>query len=232
MLENQTKIESKGKVMIVDDDMMHRKLIRTVLGSGNYDFVEISSGIDAIETFKTANFDLILMDLNMPGLNGLDAINQIKQLDKGIEIPIVMITAQSNLHYLIQGLDYGAIDYIVKPFNHDELRAKVKTVYKFSKQRLELANKQAELERLKLLQQTVVTLSHHINNAFSSISLSIQTIDYNNYEDVKGLTGLVQNQMSKVLAIIKGMQKMAQNSDIKLIDYPGSSSEMLDINIE
>jgi DNA-binding response OmpR family regulator len=140
-----------------------------------------------------------------------------------------MITAQSNLQSLLQGIDYGAIDYIVKPFNHDELRARINAIYNFHKQRLDIANKQTELERLKLLKQTIVTLSHHINNAFSSVSLFLQTVDPNNPGQVKELLKVVENQISKVLAVIKGMEEMAKNADIKLVDYPGATSEMLDI---
>jgi CheY-like chemotaxis protein len=229
MSEDQIEAEQKGKIMLVDDEITHRKLIKTVLGSKKYDFIEVSSGIDAIELFKTEKFDMVLMDLNMPGLTGLEAISHIKKLERGLETPIIMITAQSNLQGLIQGIDYGAVEYIVKPFNHDELRAKINAIYNFHKQRSELANKQTELERLKLLQQTIVTLSHYINNAFSSVSLFLQTVDHNNPEQVKELIKVVENQIGKVLAVIKGMEEMAKNSDIKLVDYPGATSEMLDI---
>jgi len=229
MAEQQTETEQKGRIMLVDDEITHRKLIKTVLGTKKYDFIEVSSGFDAIELFKTEKFDMILMDLNMPGITGLEAITQIKQLKRGVEIPIIMITAQSNLHGLIQGIESGAVEYIVKPFNHDELRAKINAIYNFHRQRLELANTQTELERLKLLQQTIVTLSHHINNAFSSVSLFLQTVNPHNPEQVKELIKVVENQIGKVLAVIKGMEEMAKKSDIKLVDYPGATSEMLDI---
>jgi len=229
MAEQQTESEQKGRIMLVDDEITHRKLIKTVLGAKKYDFIEVSSGLDAIELFKTEKFDMILMDLNMPGLTGIEAISQIKQLKRGVEIPIIMITAQSNLNGLIQGVEAGAVEYIVKPFNHDELRAKISAIYNFHKQRSELANAQTELERLKLLQQTIVTLSHHINNAFSSVSLFLQTVNPYDPEQVKELIKVVENQIGKVLAVIKGMEEMAKKSDIRLVDYPGATSEMLDI---
>lgn len=222
-------VEQKGKIMLVDDEMMHRKLIRTILGSKKFDYVEASSGNEALEFFKKEPFDLVLMDLNMPGLTGSECIREIKKLERGKETPIIMVTAQSNLQGLIEGIEYGAIEYIVKPFSHDELRAKVMAIYNFHKQRIELAEKQAELERLKLLQQTVVTLSHHINNALSSVSLFLQTVDPNDPEKVKELIKVTQMQSNKILAVIKGMEEMAKNADIKLIDYPGATSEMLDI---
>lgn len=221
--------EKKGKIMLVDDEMMHRKLIKTILGAKKFDFVEASSGNEALENFKREEFDLVLMDLNMPGLTGSETIREIKKLERGKETPIIMVTAQSNLQGLIEGIEFGAIEYIVKPFSHDELRAKVMAIYNFHKQRVELAGKQAELERLKLLQQTVVTLSHHINNALSSVSLFLQTVDPNDPDKVRELIKVTQSQSNKILAVIKGMEEMAKNSDIKLIDYPGATSEMLDI---
>jgi DNA-binding response OmpR family regulator len=221
--------EQKGKIMLVDDEMMHRKLIKTILGAKKFDYVEASSGNEALENFKREDFDLVLMDLNMPGLTGTEAIREIKKLEKGKETPIIMVTAQSNLQGLIEGIEFGAIEYIVKPFSHDELRAKVMAIYNFHKQRVELSGKQAELERLKLLQQTVVTLSHHINNALSSVSLFLQTVDPNDPEKVKELIKVVHGQSNKILAVIKGMEEMAKSSDIRLIDYPGATSEMLDI---
>jgi DNA-binding response OmpR family regulator len=221
--------EQKGKIMLVDDEMMHRKLIKTILGAKKFDYVEASSGNEALENFKREDFDVVLMDLNMPGLTGTETIREIKKLEKGKETPIIMVTAQSNLQGLIEGIEFGAIEYIVKPFSHDELRAKVMAIYNFHRQRIELSGKQAELERLKLLQQTVVTLSHHINNALSSVSLFLQTVDPNNPEKVKELIKVVQGQSNKILAVIKGMEEMARSADIRLIDYPGATSEMLDI---
>lgn len=221
--------EQKGRIMLVDDEMMHRKLIKTILGTKKFDFVEASSGNEALENFKREEFDVVLMDLNMPGLTGTETIREIKKLEKGKETPIIMVTAQSNLQGLIEGIEFGAIEYIVKPFSHEELRAKVTAIYHFHRQRVELAGKQAELERLKLLQQTVVTLSHHINNALSSVSLFLQTVDPNDPEKVKELIKVTQSQSNKILAVIKGMEEMAKNADIRLIDYPGATSEMLDI---
>lgn len=222
-------VEIKGKIMLVDDEMMHRKLIKTILGSKKFDFVEASSGNEALENFKREEFDVVLMDLNMPGLTGAETIREIKKLERGNQTPIIMVTAQSNLQGLIEGIEFGAIEYIVKPFSHDELRAKVMAIYNFHKQRVELAGKQAELERLKLLQQTVVTLSHHINNALSSVSLFLQTVDPNDPDKVRELIKVTQSQSNRILAVIKGMEEMARKSDIKLIDYPGATSEMLDI---
>jgi len=227
--QNETEQEPKGRIMLVDDEKNHRKLLRATLGS-KYDYIEVSSGLEAIEMFKTEKFDLVLMDYNMPGLTGTEAISHIKKLDRGIETPIIMVSALSNLQNIIQGIDYGAIEYIVKPFNPDELRAKINAIYKFSKQQQQLAIKQAEIERLKLLQQTVITLSHYVNNAFSSISLSIQIVNTNDPNNVKELIKLVESQINKVLAVIKSIKEMAQNADIKLIEYPGAEYEMLDIN--
>jgi len=226
---SEQAVEQKGKIMLVDDEMMHRKLIKTILGSKKFDYVEASSGNEALENFKREEFDVVLMDLNMPGLTGAETIREIKKLERGKETPIIMVTAQSNLQGLIEGIEFGAIEYIVKPFSHDELRAKVMAIYNFHRQRLEVSGKQAELQRLKLLQQTVVTLSHHINNALSSVSLFLQTVDPNNPEKVKELIKVMHSQSNKILAVIKGMEEMAKTADIKLIDYPGATSEMLDI---
>ena len=228
--QSEMKQEPKGKIMLVDDETMHRKLIKTVIGSKNYDYIEASSGLEAIEIFKTEKVDLILMDLNMPGLTGIETIGHIKKLDRGIETPVIMVTAHSNLDGLVQAIDYGAMEYIVKPFNHDELRAKVNAIYKFSQQQAELSNKKIEMEKLKLLQQAIITLSHYLNNAFSSVSLLLQTVDYNDTEKVKDLMNIVEKQIIKVSAVIKGMEEMAKSTNIKLTDYPGATAEMLDID--
>jgi DNA-binding response OmpR family regulator len=222
--------EEKGKVLLIDDEIMHRKLIKTVLGINKYTFTEAENGSQALDFVKNDEFDVILIDLNMPGLSGFDTIKELKKLEKGIQTPIIMVTAQSSLKGLIEGIELGAIDYIVKPFSHDEIRAKVNAIYKFHRMRKELSSKQAELERLKLLQQTVVTLSHHINNALSSISLYIQTVDPNDPEKVKAFIKITQEQSNKIIAVVKSIEEMAKKSDITLVDYPGTTSEMLDIS--
>lgn len=227
---NNIPEEKKGKILLVDDEITHRKLMKTILGISKFDFIEAENGFKALEFFQKDDFDIILMDLNMPGMTGAQTIQEIKKLEKGKQTPIIMVTAQSNIKGLIEGIELGAIEYIVKPFSHDELRAKVMAIYNFHKLRKELTVKQTEVERLKLLQQTVVTLSHYINNALSSVSLSLQTVDINNPEKVKTLIKIMQDQSNKILAVIKGLEEMAKKADIKLIDYPGATSEMLDIS--
>jgi DNA-binding response OmpR family regulator len=225
---NPTQV--KGKILLVDDEIMHRKLIKTILGINKFDFTEAENGFQAIDLIKEKDFDLILIDLNMPGITGAQTIQKVKSMEKGAHLPIIMVTAQSNLKGLIEGIELGAIEYIVKPFSHDELRAKVNAIYKFNIIQKEVLKKETEIERLKLLQQTVVTLSHHINNALSSVSLSLQTVDPNNPDKVKNLIKITTEQSNKILAVVKSLEEMAKKADITLVDYPGATSEMLDIS--
>ena len=115
------------KILICDDEVLIRDVIKEYLIMNNYEVMEASNGIEAIEAVNNNNIDLIFMDIMMPKMDGYQAIKEIKKIK---DIPFIMLTARSEEFDKLLGFDIGADDYVTKPFSPKELVARVKAVTK------------------------------------------------------------------------------------------------------
>jgi two-component system, OmpR family, response regulator MtrA len=113
-----------AKVLVVDDDTAIAEMIGIVLSGEGYDTAFCDDGALAVDAFRTEKPDLILLDLMLPGMGGIEVCSAIRE-ESGV--PIIMLTAKSDTTDVVKGLESGADDYIVKPFNPKELVARIKT---------------------------------------------------------------------------------------------------------
>jgi two-component system alkaline phosphatase synthesis response regulator PhoP len=112
-------------ILAVDDEPHILKLVSFSLKSGGFDVIEASDGLSAIEIAEAEQPDLILMDVMMPVLDGYEACRRLKDNPLTKDIPVVMLTAKTQLTEQQTGLDSGAKDYICKPFTPKDLVAQV-----------------------------------------------------------------------------------------------------------
>ena len=138
-------------ILVVDDDDRIRSLLKDYLSSNNY-FVSTAENADEAKTkIKYFKFDIIILDVMMPGLSGYDLTKEIK---KSLNIPIILLTAKSEVENRILGLELGADDYIGKPFEPKELLLRIKNIIK-SKNKIDLNVKHfigsAEIDLNKML---------------------------------------------------------------------------------
>jgi DNA-binding response OmpR family regulator len=126
---------AKEKILIVEDEEDIQELIRYNLEKEGYNNLKVvDSGEKAIETLKTFSPDIILLDLMLPGMDGLAVCRHIKSSQENSNIPIIMLTAKSEETDIIIGLEMGADDYVAKPFSNKVLLARIKSVLRRSKQ--------------------------------------------------------------------------------------------------
>ncbi|WP_027191445.1 sigma-54-dependent transcriptional regulator [Fundidesulfovibrio putealis] len=111
---------TKPILLVVDDDPGHRTMLRTVLKDWGYGVEEAENGEKAVELVRGTPFDLILMDVRMAGMSGIDALKEIKVYNPAI--PVLIMTAYSNVETAIEALKSGAYDYLIKPLDLDVLR--------------------------------------------------------------------------------------------------------------
>ncbi len=116
--------DSRSTILIVDDNTQMRRFIATSL-SNLYNVIEVANGVEALEVLKTQSVDLVLTDLMMPVMDGLELCRQIKLNIKTYHIPIYIISAKSEQSDHLKGLKAGADDYISKPFSMDRLSSKI-----------------------------------------------------------------------------------------------------------
>jgi two-component system, NtrC family, response regulator HydG len=113
-------MKTKKTVLIVDDDSTHRTMLRTLIKGWGYETVEADDGSTAIETVRQQPFDLVLMDVRMLKVSGIEALEQIKAFNPAI--PVTIMTAYSSVETAIEALKKGAYDYLTKPLDFDKLR--------------------------------------------------------------------------------------------------------------
>ena len=114
---------TQGKILIVDDDPQIRRVLRTTLVVQGYEVADARSGEDALEKLREGKYDLILLDMNMEGMDGIETCREIRASS---DVAIVMLTVRDTERDKVSALDAGADDYVTKPFSTPELLARVR----------------------------------------------------------------------------------------------------------
>jgi two-component system chemotaxis response regulator CheY len=118
-------------ILIVEDSSTTRALIRAIIEEmGDFQTVEASSGFDALKLLPTQEFDLIITDINMPDINGLEFINFMKSNPKYKDLPLIIVSTERSEEDKKRGMALGAKAYITKPFKANELQEVIKKVIK------------------------------------------------------------------------------------------------------
>ncbi len=160
------------RILVIDDLPENVFLLRDRLEHEGYEVLSAYDGKSGIEKAITEIPDLILLDVMMPDINGFDVCKTLVNDSKTSAIPIILVTAKTDVEDTKEGLDAGAYGYIKKPFNKVELLARVKSALKLSE-----ANKQlVEVEKRNTFYATVVTANHKIKQPLTLLSLSSAAI--------------------------------------------------------
>ena len=113
----------KARILVVDDSGLARRRARTILEGAGFEVLEAEDGMAAIESYFMAKPDLVLLDLVMKGMYGLDVLSKLRELDPAAKVIVVSADVQTSSHDLVT--DAGASGFVVKPFEPDEIVAKV-----------------------------------------------------------------------------------------------------------
>ncbi|CAN5116214.1 two-component system response regulator MtrA [soil metagenome] len=148
-------------ILVVDDDPALSEMIGIVLQSEGFEPVFCGDGAAAVQAFKDSTPDLVLLDLMLPGKDGIEVCAEIRE-ESGV--PIIMLTAKSDTTDVVRGLESGADDYIVKPFNPKELVARIRT-------RLRPSSSQST-DVLQVGDLTVDVAGHEVRRGATKISLT------------------------------------------------------------
>ena len=118
---------SKKKILIVEDDSFVMDIYQTKLGQSGYDVVGAANGLEALKKMESGTFDLILLDIIMPYMDGLEVLKKIKADEKNKNLPIILLTNLSQKEEVDKGLGLGANDYLIKShFTPSEVLEKIK----------------------------------------------------------------------------------------------------------
>ena len=116
--------EKQGVILIVDDEEMVRNLIQRTLQEADYDVITAANGQEALDKVSQFNISLVLLDIKMPGLDGFQVLDRIRQRS---DIPVIMLTAVKEVTTVRDSFNLGADDYVTKPFSKRELLLRIQT---------------------------------------------------------------------------------------------------------
>lgn len=205
-------MNSNASILIIDDIPQNIQVLGSFLSTHNYNISFATSAKEALSLLHQNQYDLLLLDVMMPEINGYDLCKTLKSIPQFMDIPIIFITAKSDSESIITGFQLGGVDYITKPFNSHELLARVETHLKLRHQSKLLENVNLALEeqvkarttelekanqRLLLIEKTksdfLQLISHELRTPISGINiladlllLKLNNSDYIHYiESIK-----------------------------------------------
>lgn len=198
-----------ANILVVDDDRKLTLLVRGFLEKEKYKVTEAYSGSMALDVIKENKPDLIILDVMMPEMDGIEACKKIKADKDTKMIPIIMLTSMGNVRDKVQGLNAGANDYITKPFNPEELIARVKAQLRIKFLEEELFKK----EETEAVAKMGIATAHEINNPLTVIigNLELILLKKENLDDeiIENLNSILDSAMrikeivSKMINITK-----------------------------
>ena len=202
---------NKNHILIVDDDDRIRNLLKDYLSENNYIVSSAENSIQAKERLLYLKFDIIILDVMMPGQNGYELTKEIK---KQLKVPIILLTAKGEVENRIKGLELGADDYISKPFEPKELLLRIKNIINKST-KIDLKTKHivgmAEID----LNKMTINLNNKlkkINNSEKKVLIEMLANPGTTYsrEEIGGISGISQERSIDVM-ITRLRQKLEIN---------------------
>ena len=128
--EPATMMNNPGVVLIVEDETEIRELIRLHVNRAGFQTLCAGSAEEGLKLIQEQKFALVVLDWMLPGMSGVDLIRELRQNAENNELPVLMVTAKSEPHDIVMGLEQGADDYVTKPFEVNVLIARVKALYR------------------------------------------------------------------------------------------------------
>lgn len=126
----------RQRILIVEDEERIARVLELELEHEGYETKKVLDGLDALSAFREETFDLVLLDVMLPGLDGMGVLRRIRQ---GSSVPVILLTAKDDVADKVDGLDLGASDYVTKPFDMDELLARIRAALRTTVQSASLS---------------------------------------------------------------------------------------------
>ena len=226
----------RAKILLVDDNPQNLKILGTSLSKYNFELALAKDGEMALMTVDKFFPDLILLDVNMPGMNGYTVCKKLKENPMTSHIPVIFITALSNTENLIEGFEAGGVDYISKPFNVSELIQRVNTHLKLKKS-IDLINIQNDkLEELNASKNKFFSiLAHDLRGPFNGclhlVKLIIDEKDLFNKEEIIDIINKIYISQSKQVNLVESLLDWSRIQS-GTMDYKPEEVDINEIYIE
>ncbi|MGA8178426.1 MAG: response regulator [Desulfobacterales bacterium] len=212
------------KILIAEDNTTSRRILESILVKWNYEVTSTRDGNEAWEKLQEKDAPrLMILDWMMPGKNGVELCRELRDRDNVEPMYIILLTARDDKNDIVEGLSAGADDYIAKPFNKDELRARIDV----GRRMVELQNALIEREKLQVIFEMTGAICHELSQPMQAISgnseLMLMNIQENDplYQNIKA----IKEQVDRMGNITRKLKRVTR---YKTKDY--INSKIIDID--
>lgn len=220
-MKNSNKNTHRDTVLIVDDVPANVSVLFDFLNENGFKVLVAQDGKRAVQKAQYAMPDVILMDIMMPGMNGFDACKILKENEKTKDIPIIFMTALADTLDKIKGFSLGAADYITKPFQQEEVLARINTHLNFRKVQQRLEQKTEELQlKNRELEAFARTVAHDLKNPLNVVVgyADILMADQSNNPELMEQLDIIAQAGQKMVGIIDALLLLARTSKHQTIE--------------
>jgi two-component system, sensor histidine kinase and response regulator len=209
-------------ILVVDDQPINVQLLKRKLEREGIRVTAAYNGLEALETIKRQKPDLILLDVMMPDMDGIEVCQRLQGSDDTRGIPIIFITARTTKESKIEGLGVGAVDYITKPIDLDETLARVQTQLRFvaiNRQVVDLTRRLEEARKAATIGAVTQGIAHNLNNLLGVVIgyLDLVKAYHDKPEQVKKNAQHVEDAVQRIVRIIKQLSTLVVKSRPPLI---------------
>lgn len=209
MIENprrSTSLPALVRALVIDDDPSIVRFLEMYLGSQGFEITSALTGQDGVSVAHRLQPDIVLLDDTMPDLEFTDVLQQLKKDERSRKIPVVVLTSRTDVLDRVRGLDLGVDDYVTKPFDIRELKARVVAILS----RRQVQVEATEVEKLRTLREVVASVSHEVNNPLAAILMSADALErrHRDQADVVGRCRVIQENVLRIRDILQRLERV------------------------
>ena len=223
-------VKSQFSILVVDDNKENLKVVSNFLKNEGYQIALSLNADDAMNILRNNDIDLVLLDVMMPGTDGFSMCRQMKKEPALAEIPVVFLTAKTETSDLVEGFESGGVDYITKPFQKEELIARVNNHIELTHTKKQVLKQAKQIERINRTKDRLYSvIAHDIKSPFSNISMLISTLAEGylepGTEEYEEILQSINNSSQETYALLENLLQWtrSQTGDLEI------SPETLDL---
>jgi two-component system, sensor histidine kinase and response regulator len=225
----KTILENKKKIFIVDDNNENIRIIGSILRENAFQVGFATGGLQALDILdsQAEDYDLVLLDVNMPGINGFEVCEKIRENERLKEIPVIFLTANSEPEHIIEGFASGGQDYVTKPFHSGELLSRINTHIELKESREQLKQMNAILEE-KVNLRTLELFE--ANQKLKDVNQELERLDIAKSDFLKLISHEINTPLNSIIGFAQILKDELSSSEyFHYIEYLMESANRLQL---
>lgn len=205
-------MESKHKILVVEDSLVLRDIESLQLRKAGFQTIACETGEACLQILSNdATIDAVLLDIELPGISGLEVLARIRQTSSILQLPVIMATGKTDTETTVQALRLGANDYVTKPVDFDVAQSRLRTHLQLR----DLSTIQEKMKKAEAVRALITTYNHEINNALmiatGTISRGLEGMDQNRFDKLT-------QSLERIADIVKRLQETS-GKDLEMTTY-------------